>query len=89
MALLRSITFQEGVWNAAAQASIAEVAIAREQQCSTDESSAGQRPLEFARVHSVGTNILDPVKRVAEVNLTQRLDGLDGPWHNHVEWVTW
>jgi hypothetical protein len=89
MALLRSITFQEGVWNAAAQASIAEVAIAREQQCSTDESSAGKRPLEFARVHSVGTNILDPVKRVAEVNLTQRLDGLDGPWHNHVEWVTW
>lgn len=89
MALLRSITFQEGVWNAAAQASIAGVAIAREQQCSPKESSAGQRPLEVARVHSVGTNILDPVKQVAEVNLTQRLDGLEAPWHNHVEWVTW
>ena len=89
MTLLRSTTLQEGVWNAAAQASIAEVAIAREQQCSTGESSAAQRPLELARVHNVGTNILDPVKRVAEVSLTQRLDGLHAPWYNHVEWVTW
>ena len=89
MSLLRSITFQEGVWIAAAQASIAEVAIAREQQFYTDKSSAGQRPPEYVRVHSVGTNILDPVKRIAEVNSTQRLDGLDGPWSNYVEWVTW
>jgi len=89
MSLLRSITFQEGVWDAAVQASIAEVAIAREQIYGIDGPAAGWRPPEFARVHSVGTNVLDPVRRVAQVNLTQRLDGLDGPWTNYVEWITW
>jgi Fungal specific transcription factor domain/Fungal Zn(2)-Cys(6) binuclear cluster domain len=89
MSLLRSITFQEGVWDAVVQASIAEVAIAREQIYGIDGPAAGWRPPEFARVHSVGTNVLDLVRRVAQVNLTQRLDGLDGPWTNYVEWITW
>jgi hypothetical protein len=89
MSLLRSITFQEGVWDSAAQARIAEVAIAREQQYCIDDSSRGWRPPEFARVHSVGTNVLDPVRRVAEVCVSQRLGGLNGPWTNHVEWITW
>jgi hypothetical protein len=87
MSLLRSIRFQEGVWNAKAQASIAEVAIRRELSFN-DPSLPDQRPLEFARVHSVGT-IMDPVKRVAEVNLTQKLNGLDGPWHDHIEGCSW
>jgi hypothetical protein len=86
---LRSITFQEGVWDAAAHARIAEVAIAREQQCSADVAAADQRHPEFARVHSVGTNVLDPVRRVAEVSLSQKLDGLDRPWTDYVEWITW
>lgn len=89
MSLLRSITFQEGVWDAAAHAKIAEVAIAREQKCSTDAGTADRRPPEFARVHSVGTNSFDPVKRVAEVSLSQKLDGLDGPWTNYLEWIMW
>jgi hypothetical protein len=89
MSLLRSVTFQEGVWDAAAHVRIAEVAIAREQRCSVDVAAVDQRPPESARVHSVGTNVLDPVRRVAEVNLSQRLGGLDGPWSNYVEWITW
>jgi hypothetical protein len=89
MSLLRSITFQEGVWDAAVQAGIAEVAIARERQCCGDGPAAGWRPPEVARVHSVGTNVLDPVRRVAEVSLSLRLDGLEGPWTNYVEWITW
>jgi len=85
MSLLRSINFQEGVWEATAQASIASVAIAREQQGIVE----GERPLEVARVYSVGSNVLDPLKRVAEVNLTQRLEGLEGPWSEYVEWAAW
>jgi hypothetical protein len=87
MSLLRSIRFQEGVWSAKAQTSIAQVAINREESFS-DPSLPDQRPLEFARVHSIGIN-MDPVKRVAEVNLTQKLNGLDGPWHDHIEWCSW
>ena len=89
LALLRSIRFQEGVWSAKAQASIAQVAINREDSFNDDSSLPGQRPLEFARVHSVGVNMVDPAKRVAEVNLTQKLNGLDGPWHDHIEWCSW
>jgi hypothetical protein len=85
--LLRSIRFREAVWDAAAQASIAQVAINREESFN-DPSLPLQRPFEYARVHSVGT-VIDPVKRVAEVNLTQKLNGLDGPWHDHVEWCSW
>lgn len=88
MTLLRSIQFREGVWNAVAQAAIAQVAIDRENSF-MDPSNLEDRPQEFARVHSVGANVYDPVKRMAEVNLTQKLNGLDGPWHNHVEWCSW
>jgi hypothetical protein len=89
MSLLRSITFQEGVWDAAAQAGIAEVAIAREQQYCVDGPLTGWRPPEFARAHSVGTTVLDPVRRVAEVSVSQRLGGLDRPWTEHLEWIKW
>ena len=88
LSLLRSICFQEGVWNAKAQASIAQVAINRELSFN-NPSLPDRRPLESARVHSVGVNVLDPVKRVAEVNLTQKLNGIDGPWHDHIEWCSW
>ena len=87
MTLLRSITFQEGVWNATMQASIAQVAVDRENLFSELESVGG-RPKEFARVHSVGT-VIDPAKRIAEVDLTQKLNGLDGPWHDQIEFCTW
>lgn len=87
MTLLRSITFQEGVWNAAAQAGIAQVAIDRE-KFYNKPGSAEERPREFARVHSVGA-VIDPVKRTAEVHLSQKLNGLDGPWHDQVEWCSW
>jgi len=87
IALLKSIKFQEGVWNASAQVAIAQVAIDRE-NAFNDVAGVADRPMEFARVHSVGT-VIDPVKRVAEVILTQRLNGLDGPWHEHVEWCSW
>jgi len=87
MSLLKSIKFQEGVWNASAQLAIAQVAINRE-NAFNDAASVTDRPLEFARVHSVGT-MIDPVRKVAEVILTQRLNGLDGPWHEHVEWCSW
>lgn len=76
--------FREGAWSATAQASIAQVAISREESFN-DSSLPDQRPLEIARVHSVSLNEMDPAKRVAEVNLTQKLHGLDGPWHDHVE----
>lgn len=89
MSLLRSIKFQEGVWNAATQASIAEVVIARELQCSLGSLVMGERPPEAARIHSVGTEILDPVRRIADVHMSQRLEGLDGPLSGYVEWVTW
>lgn len=88
MSLLRSIRFQEGVWNAAAQANIAQISIDRELTFD-GHSIPSQRPLEFARVHSVGCEIFDPLKRVAEVHLTQKLNGLDEPWHDHVEWCSW
>jgi hypothetical protein len=70
MSLVRSITFQEGVLNAAAKANITEVAIAVERRYDIDDASASERPLEFSRLHIVGTNVPDPVKRVAEVPLT-------------------
>jgi hypothetical protein len=90
MSLLRSITFQEGVWNAAAQTRIAEVAIAMEQQYnSSDILLPDQRPPEFVRVHSIGSDFLDPVNRVANVHYSQKLDGLDGPWYDYVELVSW
>jgi hypothetical protein len=66
MALLRSLTFQEGVWDAAAHADITEVALAREQHYSADGLAAVNRPPEFARVHPVGTNVLDLVGRVVK-----------------------
>jgi hypothetical protein len=88
MSLLQSIRFQEGVWNAKAQAAIAQVAINREESFN-DPTNPSQRPLEVARVHSVGLNVHDPVNKVAEINLTQKLNGLDGPWHDHVEWCSW
>lgn len=88
LSLLRSIRFQEGVWNAKAQATIAQVAVDRELSFS-DPSNPSQRPSEFARVHSVGLDVNDPVKRIAEVSLSQKLNGVDGPWHSHVEWCSW
>ena len=88
MTLLRSITFQEGVWNASAQASRAQVAINRE-MVFDEPGASNERPKEFVRVHSVGSEAFDPVKRVAEVTLSQKLNGLDGPWHGHVEWCSW
>lgn len=54
-----------------------------------DEAALGARPAEFARVHSVGVERVEPAKREAEVNLAQKLNGLDGPWHDHVEWRSW
>jgi hypothetical protein len=88
MSLLRSIDFQEGVWITTIQAAIAQVAIDREGSFQ-DEAVPGARPTEFARVHWVGVDILDLAKRVAEVHLGQKLNGLDGPWHYHVEWCSW
>jgi hypothetical protein len=44
LSLLRSIQFQGGVWNARAKASIAQVAIERE-QAFNGSSLPGQRPL--------------------------------------------
>ncbi|CZR69886.1 uncharacterized protein PAC_19786 [Phialocephala subalpina] len=87
MSLLKSINFQEGVWIAAAQVSIAQVAIDRE-NAFNDSTILSDRPMEFARVHSVGT-VIDPVKKTAEVVLSQKLNGLDGPWHEHVGWCSW
>jgi hypothetical protein len=88
MSLLRSIEFQEGVWIAKIQAAIAQVAIDRE-NAFQDEAAPGARPAEFARVHSVGVDRVEPAKREAELNLTQKLNGLDGPWHDHVQWCSW
>jgi hypothetical protein len=88
MSLLRSIDFQEWVWITTIQAAIAQVAIDRE-GAFQDEAASGARPTEFARVHCVGVDILDLAKRVAEVHLGQKLNGLDGPWHYHVEWCSW
>jgi hypothetical protein len=88
MSLLRSIDFQEGVWISTVQAAIAQVVINRE-GAFPDEAAPGTRPAEFARVHCVGVEILDLTKRLAEVHLGQKLNGLDGPWHYHVEWCSW
>jgi hypothetical protein len=50
ISLLRSITSQEGVWNAAAKASIVEVAIAVKRQVETDDPLTSEMPVGFARV---------------------------------------
>lgn len=86
--LLGSIKFQEGAWDAAMHARVARVAIERE-YASDAMGGTGARPAEFARVHSVGADELDQVKRVAQVTLTQKLSGMDGPWHRHIEWCSW
>ncbi|KUJ10119.1 uncharacterized protein LY89DRAFT_787754 [Mollisia scopiformis] len=88
ISLLRSITFQEGVWNAASQAAIAQVAIDRENYFK-DENNPSRRVSEFGRVHTVGIDVIDFVKKTAEVILSQKLNGLDGPWYEHVEFCTW
>ena len=89
MHLLRSIKFQEGVWVPAYLAGMAQVAINREQLYFLGEPVEDQRPPEFARVHSVGSDRFDPVERTSMICLTQKLNGLDGPWTEYLELITW
>jgi hypothetical protein len=88
VSLLKSISFQEGAWNAAIQVAMAQVAIERE-YAFNDANTVEARPAEFARVHTVGAEEVDHVNRIIKVTLTQKLNGLDGPWHIHTGWGSW
>ncbi|KAH8821435.1 hypothetical protein F5884DRAFT_867453 [Xylogone sp. PMI_703] len=88
MSLLRTIDFQEGVWNAVTMVSVASVVIAKEQEYIDAGLEIDGRPLEVARIHSVGTDI-DASKRTSEVVMSWKLDGLDGPYTYVEEYVSW
>lgn len=88
LSLLKSIKFQEGVWNAVIMAAVASIAINKEQEYTGDGFLPDERPPEIARIHSIGTDI-DLVKRVSEVVLSRKLQGLDGPWTADEEYISW
>lgn len=85
LSLLCSISYQEGAWNSKIQASIAQVVIEREKAFGIED---GGRSGERARIHSVGSYV-DVENRWAQVEMTQKLEGLDGPFHEHFEWCEW
>lgn len=94
--LLRTCS-QEGVWVGAIQAAVADRVVEIEEtgllldakRSLVDEGFIRAKDVsESIRIHSVGVAI-DRAKRIAEMECSRRLNGMDGEWDERVEWAFW
>jgi len=86
--LLRRVNWREGVWDASVMAKIADRFIDSEEEILETLHDIGTRVPEFWRAHAIGFTI-DWKTRHVKLFCNRRVNGMDGEWSEHKDFLTW